>query len=102
MFIPRIKDQAMTSESSEGLSAGGDVRAIVRRFLLRSNIPEVGDDEDLFESGIVNSLFAVQLTTFIEKTFRIEITSDDLDIANFKSLNAATDFVLRRRAAVHS
>jgi methoxymalonate biosynthesis acyl carrier protein len=93
----------MTSESSESLSAGGDVRATVRGFLLRSiNIPEVGDDEDLFESGIVNSLFAVQLTTFIEKTFRIEITSDDLDIANFKSLNAATDFVLRRRAVVRS
>jgi acyl carrier protein len=93
----------MTSESSESLSAGGDVRAIVRRFLLRSiNIPDVGDDDDLFESGIVNSLFAMQLTIFIEKTFRIEITADDLDIRNFKSLNAATDFVLRRRATVHS
>ena len=93
----------MTSESSESLSAGGDVRAIVRRFLLRSiNIPDVGEDDDLFELGIVNSLFAVQLTTFIEKTFRIEITADDLDIRNFKSLNAATDFVLRRRATDHS
>ena len=93
----------MTSESSESLSAEADVRAIVRRFLLRSiNIPDVGEDDDLFESGIVNSLFAVQLTTFIEKTFRIEITADDLDIQNFKSLNAATDFVLRRRATIQS
>jgi methoxymalonate biosynthesis acyl carrier protein len=91
----------MTSESSESLSAGGDVRTIIRRFLLRSiNIPDVGGDDDLFESGIVNSLFAVQLTTFIEKTFGIEITADDLDIKNFKSLNAATDFVLRRRETV--
>jgi methoxymalonate biosynthesis acyl carrier protein len=91
----------MTSESSESLLAEGDVRATVRRFLLRSiNIPDVRDDDDLFESGIVNSLFAVQLTTFIEKTFRIDITADDLDIQNFKSLNAATDFVLRRRATV--
>jgi methoxymalonate biosynthesis acyl carrier protein len=91
----------MSSESSESMSAKGDVRAVVKRFLLRSiNIPDVQDDDDLFESGIVNSLFAVQLTTFIEKTFRIDITADDLDIDNFKSLNAATDFVLRRRATV--
>jgi methoxymalonate biosynthesis acyl carrier protein len=91
----------MTSDSSESVLAEGDVRATVRRFLLRSiNIPDVRDDDDLFESGIVNSLFAVQLTTFIEKTFRIDITADDLDIQNFKSLNAATDFVLRRRATV--
>ena len=89
----------MRSESVNG-SGSGDVKGIVRRFLMHSiNIPDLGDDEDLFESGIVNSLFAVQLTTFIEKTFGIEIVADDLEIQNFKSLNAATSFVLRKEAA---
>ncbi len=72
----------------------GDVKETLKRFLLRSiNLPDVADDEDLFETGMVNSLFAVQLTTFIEKTFRIEIEPDDLNIDNFRSLRAATDFV---------
>ena len=31
--------------------------------------------------------------TFIEKTFAIEVEMDDLDIENFKSLNATTAFV---------
>jgi acyl carrier protein len=44
----------------------------------------------------VNSLFAVQLVTFLEKTFAIEIGMDDLDIENFKSLNATTAFVMRK------
>ncbi len=57
---------------------------------------DLDDDANLFESGIVNSLFAVQLMTFIEKTFAIEMGMDDLDIENFKSLNATTGFVLRR------
>jgi acyl carrier protein len=48
---------------------------------------------------MVNSLFAVQLTTFIEKTFGIEIGADDLDIKNFRSLNAATAFVESKSAA---
>ncbi len=78
-----------------------DVKGIIRSFLVRSiNIPEIGDDEDLFETGLVNSLFAVQLTTFIEKKFGLEITADDLDIQNFKSLSAAASFVLRKRSAV--
>lgn len=73
------------------------IRETVRRFILSSiSIPDLGDDDNLFESGIVNSLFAVQLMTFIEKTFAIEVGMDDLDIENFKSLNATTAFVLHK------
>ena len=73
------------------------IKDTVKGFLLRSiNMPDFGDDDDLFETGIVNSLFAIQLMTFIEKTFAIEVAMDDLDIANFKSLNATTAFVLRK------
>jgi len=81
------------------LNAGQEngVKETVKRFLLGSiNITHLGDDDDLFESGIVNSLFTVQLMTFIEKTFAIEVGMDDLDAENFKSLNAATAFVVRK------
>jgi methoxymalonate biosynthesis acyl carrier protein len=89
--------------ASENVKKDGDVKATIKKFLLRSiNIPDVDDDEDLFESGMVNSLFAVQLTTFIEKTFGIEIEADDLDIKNFKSLNAAAGFVNSKSAATAS
>ena len=73
------------------------IKESVKRFILSSiNFTHLDDDDDLFESGIVNSLFAVQLMTFIEKTFAIEVEMDDLDIENFKSLNAATAFVVRK------
>lgn len=75
------------------------VRETVKRFIFDSvRIPHLGDDDNLFQTGIVNSLFAVQLMTFIEKTFAIEVGIDDLEIENFKSLNAATAFVLRKHA----
>jgi len=73
------------------------IKETVKRFILSSiTIADLDDDDDLFESGIVNSLFAVQLMTFIEKTFAIEVEMDDLDIENFKSLNAAAAFVVRK------
>ena len=81
------------------LNAGTEngIRETVRRFILSSiYIAHLDDDANLFESGIVNSLFAVQLMTFIEKTFAIEVEMDDLDIENFKSVNAATAFVMRK------
>jgi methoxymalonate biosynthesis acyl carrier protein len=73
------------------------IKETVKRFILSSiTFTHLDDDDNLFESGIVNSLFAVQLMTFIEKTFSIEVGMDDLDIENFKSLNATTAFVLKK------
>jgi acyl carrier protein len=87
----------MTSNDSGN---GGEIKEALRRFVGRSiNIPDIGDDDDLFESGLVNSLFAVQLMNFIEKTFAVEVEADDLDIKNFNSLSSATSFVLKKRAA---
>ena len=81
----------MTAEQALG------VKQTVRDFILRSvPIKKLEDDDDLFATGIVNSLFAVQLMTFVEKKFAIDVDVDDLDIANFKSLNATTAFVLRK------
>ena len=75
------------------------IREKIRAFILASiHVPDLADDDKHFESGIVNSLFAVQLMTFIEKTFAIEVGPDDLDIANFKSIEAAAGFVLRKQA----
>ena len=64
------------------------------------HLPDLGEDDLLFESGLVNSLFAVQLMTFIEKTFGIEVGADDLDIDNFKSIRAAAVFVIKKNGSV--
>ena len=54
----------MTSVDAGTSSA---VKETVRRFITSSiNVAQLDDDANLFESGIVNSLFAVQLMTFIE------------------------------------
>jgi methoxymalonate biosynthesis acyl carrier protein len=76
---------------------GHRIKEAVREFILSSiRVPDLGDDDNLFESGIVNSLFAVQLMTFIERTFGIDVVTEDLDVENFKSLNATTAFVMRK------
>jgi acyl carrier protein len=76
-----------------------EIRERIKHFVLRAvNAPNLTDDDNLFESGIVNSLFAIQLLTFIEKTFAIEVGIDDLDMKNFKSLNATVAFVSTKAA----
>jgi methoxymalonate biosynthesis acyl carrier protein len=77
------------------------IKERVTNFILSSiNVQGLDEEDHLFESGIVNSLFAVQLMTFIEKTFRIEVGMDDLDIENFKSIKATAAFVMRKNGHV--
>ncbi|HEU4889473.1 MAG TPA: phosphopantetheine-binding protein [Thermoanaerobaculia bacterium] len=71
----------------------------VREFITRFVRTHLGDDDDIFATGFVNSMFAMQLVSFVEMTFGIEIESDDLDIENFRSVNAICRLVERKRAA---
>ncbi|MCC5666151.1 acyl carrier protein [Nostoc sp. CHAB 5784] len=50
-------------------------------------------DEDIFTLGFVNSMFAMQLVLFIEQEFKITIENEDLDFANFKTINAMTRLI---------
>jgi acyl carrier protein len=75
------------------------VKMHIRDYILEAiNIADLDDDDNLFTSGIVNSLFAVQLISFLEKTFHIEVTSEDLEMENFKSISAAASFVMRKQS----
>ena len=56
-------------------------------------VDDIDPHHDLFESGLANSLFAMQLVLFVEKEFGITVSDEDLDVDNFKSLNAISAFV---------
>lgn len=82
----------------ELLAENQNVKKLIKNFILKSiNVATIEDNEDLFDSGIVNSLFSIQLVTFVEKSFGINVTVDDLDIENFKSVNAVHTFVEHKR-----
>lgn len=77
-----------------------DVTQRVRQFLEESiGTQDFSDDDPIFEKGFVNSMFALQLVSFTEKTFGIEVDDDDLELNNFKSVNAVADFVQRKQAS---
>ena len=60
------------------------------------NNADVAQDVDLFATGMVNSLFAMQLVLFVEKEFGVAVDNEDLDYDNFKSIDAIGGFVSRK------
>ncbi|WP_066370161.1 acyl carrier protein [Herbidospora mongoliensis] len=56
---------------------------------------EIDETQDIFALGFVNSLFAMELVMFIEKTFEVTIPNDELKIDNFRSANTMAELVDR-------
>ncbi|GGK74854.1 acyl carrier protein [Mangrovihabitans endophyticus] len=82
--------------SSDGTA---DIEATIGRFVADRVNDDVPTDRDLFASGLVSSMFAMELVVFLEQEFDLEIQGDDLKRDHFRTVASMTDLVLRLRAA---
>lgn len=81
-----LKESDQIGEQRERL------RAFLRRFFRTTNLT---DSDDIFALGL-NSLFAMQLVAWVEKEYDIHVADEDLEVSNFNSVNAITDFISRK------
>ena len=76
----------------------------VRQFVLGSFVDsgedlDFDDDANIFELGFVDSSFAMALICYVEGEFSVQVTDDDLDLANFSTVNRIVGFVDGKRNA---
>lgn len=78
-------------------------KAKIKQFLSRFfGSHQLQDNEDIFALGFVNSMFAMQLVLFIEQEFKVAIDNEDLDLDNFRTVEAMTSLVERKLAVLAS
>ena len=68
-------------------------------FVSNCLIPQdhkIADDQSLLEGGIIDSLGILELTSFIEQTYRIKINEHDLIPENFDSFVAISNYIEAR------
>ena len=85
----------MTAEKADTRSVWTSIRSYIT---IHTGDFSLSDDADLFDLGLANSLFAMELITFIEREFRLTVTVEDLSINNFRSIGACCEFVEQRRS----
>ncbi|MEU2257053.1 acyl carrier protein [Nocardia xishanensis] len=71
------------------------VERLVRHFSVVT-ATELGPDDDYFGMGLVNSLRALEIVAYLERTFGFEIDIEDLDLDNFRTARRAAAFVTRK------
>ncbi|WSQ10709.1 phosphopantetheine-binding protein [Streptomyces sp. NBC_01231] len=71
------------------------IRAKLTEFLASRTKQEVTHDLDLFATGLVSSLFAMELLTHVEGTFNVTVPPEELKLDVFRTVDAMTALVLR-------
>jgi len=65
---------------------------IVKKFpAARKNV--LTDDQSLLGSGIIDSLGVLDLVTFLERSFKIKVSDEELTPDNFASVQCLASFV---------
>lgn len=65
---------------------------IVENFLF-GDADGLGDDTSFLDEGIIDSTGVLELVTFIEKAFSIQVEDDEMVPQNLDSLNCATAYI---------
>ena len=68
---------------------------IERAWMEQKN--SVSDTDSLLEHGVIDSLTMMELIGFLERTYGIQVTDDELIPENFETLSAIAGFVGKKR-----
>lgn len=69
------------------------VRAFLEKFIRDQDFQ---DADNIFALGLVNSLMAMQLVLFLEKEFAVKFTNQELNLKNFRSVDAMVELLGQR------
>lgn len=74
------------------------IRDFITNEMLRHSLETpLGDDDQLVESGIIDSLGVMTLLTFLEERYALQISGEDLIPDNFSSITTIASLVEQRR-----
>ena len=85
-------DERPTPEPSE---VEGRILAFLRDEVLGPEAT-VGRDDELLETGLLDSMAALRLATFVEEEFRFKMQPSDFVVENFQTVAALATLVNRR------
>ena len=72
------------------------LRSIRRRG---GTIEEIDDNQSLVESGLIDSLAALQIVVYLEQTYKIDFRDHAIDPGDLRSMGTILDIIERSTAS---
>ena len=77
------------------ISIEPDLRRFIEETLLVDQRQVIKNDDSFLQAGIIDSTGILELISFLEETYGIDLGVDDLIPENLDSINRVVDFVSR-------
>lgn len=71
---------------------------ILKSFLFTDDSAALGNDQSLMSTGVLDSTGILELINFVEETFGIKVSDEEMLPENFDSVDAVTAFVARKQS----
>ena len=86
------------------MSEGNSTHTLIRSFLVQkfpaAKKRAITNDTPLLESGIVDSLGMLDVVAFLEKSFMLTLSDDDLTAEHFGSIDSLVSFVEKKKTEI--
>jgi acyl carrier protein len=86
------------------MSGENTIKEPIRLFIIQkfpaARKRRLQDDMPLLESGIVDSLGILDVVAFLETSFLIQVSDDELTPDNFGNINCLTSFVEKKKTPI--
>jgi acyl carrier protein len=79
-----------------------EIKQIVSSYVINATFADkqkIKDETLIFQEGFFDSMGFVMLLGFLDDTFGIKPSDEELIETNFESINAITNFILNKKAA---
>lgn len=71
------------------------INQFIKKYAIVEDVELIAESTDLIKIGAIDSLFTLQLLSFLEEDFQIEVGIDELELSNFKSIEAIKNYVIK-------
>lgn len=80
-----------------------DIKTTVREFIAenfhyRGEIESLSESDSLLEAGLIDSMGVLELVTFLESTFSIQVADEEVVPENIDTIGGVVAYVRRKRA----
>jgi len=79
-----------------------EFKAKIKEFIMTEvnpdrNLAELGDDESLVDSEIIDSLGVLKIMAFLDEEFGIDLSAEEIKLENFKNVTSICSLIEKNK-----